>query len=70
MFDSLKINNELRKKILTIVLTFLEVLDKHAPLTRKLLTANHASYITKSFQKVIMGRSYLEKVYFKNRIKG
>ena len=45
---------------------FLEVLDKHAPLKKKLLRANHASYVSKALQKAIMRRSYLEKVYFKN----
>ena len=74
-FDSLKFNNEL-KNVLTIENIdncikfdgkFLEVLDKHAPLKRKLLTANHASYVSKGLRKAIIRRSYLEKVYFKNR---
>ena len=74
-FDSLKFNNEL-KNVLTIENIdncikfdgkFLEVLDKHAPFKRKLLTANHASYVSTCLRKVIMRRSYLEKVYFKNR---
>ena len=51
-FDSLKFNNEL-KNVLTIenidnctkfYEKLLEVLDKHAPLERTLLRANHASY--------------------------
>ena len=74
-FDSLKFNKEL-KNVLTIeniddCTKFdeknLEVLDKHAPLKRKLLRANHASYASKASLKAIMRRSYLEKVYFKNR---
>ena len=76
-FDSLKFNNEL-KNVLTIENIddfdenkfdekILEVLDKHAPLKRKLLRANHASYASKALLKAIMRRSYLEKVYFKNR---
>ena len=44
----------------------LEVLDKHAPLKKKLLRANHASYVSKALRKAIMRRSYLQKVYFKN----
>ena len=73
-FDSLKFNNEL-KNVLTIENIdnctkfdekFLEVLDKHAPLKRKLLE-NHASYVSEAVRKAIMRRSYLEKVYFKNR---
>ena len=55
-FDSLKFNNEL-KNVLPIEnidnctkfdQKFLEVLDKHAPLKRKLLKANHASYVSKA----------------------
>ena len=51
-FDSLKFNNELNN-VPTIENIdnctkfnekFLEVLDKHAPLKRKLLRANHASF--------------------------
>ena len=54
-FDSLKFNNEL-KNVLTIENVdnfakfdqkFLEVLDKHAPLKKKLLRANHASYVSR-----------------------
>ena len=75
-FDSLKFNNEL-KNVLTIENIdnctkfdekFLEVLDKHAPLKKKLLRANHASYVSKALRKAITRRSYLKKVYFKNRI--
>ena len=74
-FDSLKFNNEL-KNVLTIENIgnctkfdekFLEVLDKHAPLKRKLLRVNHASYVSKALRIAMMRRSYLEKVYFRNR---
>ena len=44
---------------------FLEALDKHAPRKTKILRANHSSYI--ALRKAIMKRSYLEKLYFKNR---
>ena len=46
---------------------FLKVLDKHAPMKRKLLRANHSSYISKPLRKAIMRRSHLEKVYNKNK---
>ena len=71
----LKFNNEL-KNVHTIENIdnctkfdekFFEVLNKHAPLKRKLLRENRASYVSKALRKVIMRRSYLEKVYFKNR---
>ena len=65
-FDSLKFNKEL-KNILTkenidnctkFDKKYLEVLDKNAPLKRKLLRANHVSYVSKSLRKAIMRRSY------------
>ena len=34
---------------------------------RKLLRANHSSYISKPLRKTIMRRSHLEKVYYKNK---
>ena len=46
---------------------FLEVLDKHAPRKKKILRANHSSYVSKALRKAIMKRSYLEKLYFRNR---
>ena len=47
--------------------TFLDVLNKHAPLKKKRLRANHASYVSKSMRKAIIKRSYLENVYFKKK---
>ena len=46
---------------------FLDVLNKHGPLKKKVVRANHAPYITKTLRKAIMKRSYLEKVYFKKK---
>ena len=46
---------------------FLDVLNKHAALKKKVVRANHARYITKTLRKAIMKRSYLEKVYFKKK---
>ena len=46
---------------------FLGVLNKHAPLKRKVLRANHAPYVTKALRKAIMKSSYLEKLYFKKK---
>ena len=46
---------------------FLKALDKHAPVKKKVVRASHAKYISKPLRKSIMKRSYLEKVYFKNR---
>ena len=46
---------------------FLNVLDKHSPMKRKLLRANHSFYISKPLRKAIMRRSDLEKVYYKSK---
>ena len=40
--------------------TFIEVLNKHAPLRKKSLRANHTPYITKTLRKAIMRKSQLE----------
>ena len=62
----------LRQKTLTINCTkfdekLMEVLDKYAPLKRKLLRANHVPHVSKSLRKAIMRRPYLENACFKNR---
>ena len=46
---------------------FLKVLDKHAPVKKKVVRANHAKHIPKPLRKAIMKWSYLEKVYFKKQ---
>ena len=46
---------------------FLEVLNTHAPIKRKLLRANHVPYMTKALRKAIMKRSKLESKYVKNK---
>ena len=49
--------------------TFIELLDKYAPIKRKLLRANHAPYMTKTLRKAIMRRSQLETKYLKTKTK-
>ena len=46
---------------------FLGVLNKHARLKKKVLLANHASYVTKALRKAVVKMSYLEKLYFKKK---
>ena len=46
---------------------FLDFLNKHAPLKKKIVRANHAPYITKTLRKAIIKWSYLEKVCFKKK---
>ena len=70
-FDRCKFKNNLNGKLSdgisnyeSFETTFTEVLNKHAPLRKKHLRANHAPYITKTLRKVmIMHRSQLEKKY-------
>ena len=47
-------------------LTFLEVLNIHAPLKKKVIRANHVPYMSKILRKAIMRRSALENKYRKN----
>ena len=74
-FDSFLFNDELENvleldKINSCTMfekLFLKGLDKHAPVKKKVVRANHAKYISKPLRKAIMKRSYLEKIYFKKR---
>ena len=74
-FDSFLFNDELqyvldKDKIKSCIMfeeLFLKVLDKHAPVKKKVVRANHAKYISKPLRKAIMKRSYLEKVYLKKK---
>ena len=43
------------------------MLNKHAPLRKKLLGANHAPYITKTLRKAITCRFQLETKYLKSK---
>ena len=46
--------------------TFLKILDKHAPMKKKYLRANHASFMTKEVRKAIMIRSKLRNKFLKD----
>ena len=63
-FDRTKSKNNLNEKLSegisnyeSFETTFIEVLNKHAPLKKKLRRTNHAPYITKTLRKAIMCRS-------------
>ena len=45
---------------------FLSILNKHAPLKKKVVRANHVPYVTKALRKAIMKRSALENKYLRN----
>ena len=47
---------------------FLRVFQKHAPLKKKLIRANHAPYMTKALRKSMMRRSQLETKYYKSKL--
>ena len=47
--------------------TFIEMLNKYAPLRKKFVRANHAPYITKTLRRVIIGRFQLETKYLKTK---
>ena len=43
------------------------IINAHAPLKKKYLRANHATFVTKEFRKAAMKRAILRNVYFKKR---
>ena len=45
----------------------MKVLNRHTPLKKKILRANHSSHMSKTLRKAIMRRPYLEKKYFKKK---
>ena len=48
-------------------MTFLNVLNKFAPLKKKYLRANHSRFVNKELNKAIMQRSRLRNAYLKDR---
>ena len=57
-FDRAKFKNNLNEKLSEVIsnyesfeITFIEVLNKHAPLRKKVLSANHAPCITKNLDE-------------------
>ena len=72
-FDRPTLRRELEKKLNQQIneyrhfkQIFLEVLNAHAPIKRKLLRANHVPYMAKTLRKAIMKTSELEGKYVKN----
>ena len=45
---------------------FIQTLENHAPLKKKIVRANHAPYMTKTLRKAIMRRFALENTFYKN----
>ena len=48
-------------------MTFLNVLNKFAPLKKKYLRANHSRFVNKELNKAIMQRSRLRNTYLKDK---
>ena len=74
-FDSRKFNRDMKDEFSREYVDscskfdeiFLKVLNRHAPLKKKMLRANHAPYVSKALRKAIMKRSCLENIYFKKQ---
>ena len=47
--------------------TFLKILDKYAPMKKKYLRANHATFMTKELRKSIMMRSKLRNKFMQGK---
>ena len=43
------------------------MLDRHVPIKKKLIRANHAPFMTKALRKAIMRRSELRNKYLKKK---
>ena len=46
--------------------TFLEVLEEHAPIKKKIVRANDKPYMTKALRKAMMRRTFLKNKFYKN----
>ena len=46
---------------------FIDILNKHAPIKKKHIRANHASFVTIALQKAIMLRSRLRNIFLKEK---
>ena len=74
-FDKIKFESEVKNKLtnnnsldyVSFEQMFMDTLDKHAPLKKKIVRANHAPYVTKNMRKAIMRRSALENVFYKKK---
>ena len=78
-FDCLKFKQALNRELMKHGLNnidydnfhkiVLSILNAHAPLKKKHLRANHASFVTKELRKAVMKRARLRNVYLKNELK-
>ena len=74
-FNEEVFNQELRGKLSTELVdnyssfenAFIDVLNSHAPIKKKVIRASHSSYVTKALRKAITKRSQLQKIYLEKR---
>ena len=74
-FDLYNFRTDLRQELsrisekdyLHFEITFLKVLERHAPMKKKVLRANNKPYMTKALRKAIMRRSTLKTKFLKSR---
>ena len=62
-----QLKRDVEKDYFHFELTFLRVLEEHAPMKKKVLRANDKPYMTKTLRKAIMRRSTLKSKYLKNK---
>ena len=70
-FNEEDLNQKLRGKLSTELFinysSFVDNLNKRTPLKKKVITANHAPYVTKALMKAIMKRFQLAKIFFRKK---
>ena len=76
-FDQNKFRDELGQKLLLLCnsdkgydqfeIVILNILNKHAPLKKKVVRANEVPYMTKALRKAIANRSRLENRYYREK---
>ena len=64
--DFLTSGDDPNKKYDTLTNVFKKVVEKHAPLKKKVLRGNHAPFITKNLRKEIYTRSRFRNRFWKN----
>ena len=73
-FEAADFDNDLREALSNqqlnyadFHLTFLQILDRHALVKKKVVRANNNNFMTKALRKAIMQRSHLKKLFLKSR---
>ena len=76
-YNSFRFNEELKIKLESSYQNFTdydkfqtifrEVLDKHAPIKKKIIRANNSPFMTKNLRKLIMQRSRSKNTFYKNK---